>query len=107
MILFKATKYIIWDLALNTLIDNIIKNFPFLIKVNLKVGTKIQELTIIFNLDSYDTLARGVMKNAVVIANNGDTATFKFESLTLYNTDGLELWADYNNEIELPIDNMK
>jgi hypothetical protein len=47
------------------------------------------------------------MKNATVIANDGEKATFKFESLTLYNTDNQELWSDFNNEIDLPIDNMK
>jgi hypothetical protein len=107
MIFFKATIYMILDIALSTLIDNILRNFPGLFKINLKIGSKIEEIIVIFDLDSYDTVVRGVMKDAEVIAIVGDKATFKYSSFTIFNNEEIEIWATVNSTIELPISAMK
>ncbi len=108
MILFKVTKYLFLDAALDALYKNILRNFPFLIRRDIKVGSKMEKIVIIFDLGAAggDQKIMAEMCDVEVMSIDGDMAVFSYKLLKVNRDNAPPFILSKEDTMEIPISSL-
>ena len=97
-------------MALDALYKAVLNNFPFLIKHNIKVGSKLEKILLIFNLGSahgnQEQSIMAEMCDVEVMAIDGDIATFKYKVLKVSREYGTPLILSRETTMDISLSSL-